>query len=496
MSSCIRAQSTMSTKGVVKGARAVMTIEGLRVNRSELVEIFGKDGIRKLLNKFTIRYPAVAGTYFIKKLICVVTPTVIYMPRFVADKLLTTGVLSSIDVELGDGEMIDLKFSGSPTQNQHTVAQHLMSTTFSEESVSRGLGGVTICMQAGSGKTFLAMYLMGLIKRKTLVIVPNTYLLTQWVTCLRNWTNAEVGEYYGKRKTDGDIVVAIVNSLVMDTFKLGKQVVDSCTFFSRFGFVVLDESHIYSSDVFRRLYVTAQRPYMLAMSATPNEKEHGLDKISHYNVGMLMDAKSIDGYINDDIKFDCDVELVRYNGPAHLTRSILNNKTKLICVPLMLENLISDESRNLLIVHKVLELANRGCNIFVFTDRRLHADALAEILMRDNVIMYGGSDEEHIRLAKHESQIVLTTYAYSSTGVSIDRMTACVLATPRKSKSVQIIGRIFRRNDEFNDCKRFVVDIVDNQCVLKNQLSKRMIAYRERHAFIHESVEDYTKWGN
>ncbi len=70
-------------------------------------------------------------------------------------------------------------------------------------------------------------------------------------------------------------------------------------------------------------------------------------------------------------------------------------------------------------------------------------------------------------------------------------MTACILATPRKSHATQINGRIFRRNDEYSEYKRMIVDIVDNRSILKSQLSKRMVAYKERDAVVDKITVDY-----
>lgn len=476
---------------VAKGPTGVITREGLVVKRSELEQVFGKDGVRRLLNKFTIRYPSIVGTYIIKKTIYISDDKNIFLPRFAASNLLKSGVLGDINVDIHSGEYIDINYTGTPTHNQKAVSDHIMNNYFNEESVHKGLGGVTVFMQAGSGKTYLAMYLLSKIKRKTLIVVPNTYLLTQWVDCLREYTSANIGVYYGKKKVDGDIVVAIINSLVQETLLIEKQPVETHEFFQRFGMVVLDESHMYSSDSFRKIYNIAQCPYMLAMSATPNEKEHGLDKISHYNVGPLLDARSTLGYIQDDFIFSCEVEIVKYNGPSEYTQTILNEKTKMACVASMMDNLIADNYRNTLIINKINEMIEKGMNIFVFTDRRSHAELLADMLVSDNVVMYGGSDEKSIQLAKGISRVVITTYSYSSTGISIDRMTACILATPRKSHATQIIGRIFRRNDKYNKYNRMIVDIVDNRSILKSQLSKRMIAYKERDAIIRETIVNY-----
>ena len=86
----------------------------------------------------------------------------------------------------------------------------------------------------------------------------------------------------------------------------------------------------------------------------------------------------------------------------------------------------------------------------------------------------------------------MTTYPYSSTGVSIDKMDSLILATPRKSKMTQILGRIFRLGGD-QSVKRFIVDIVDNKITLKSQYSARKKVYTNMDAIdgITDVVVDY-----
>ena len=72
-------------------------------------------------------------------------------------------------------------------------------------------------------------------------------------------------------------------------------------------------------------------------------------------------------------------------------------------------------------------------------------------------------------------------------------MNAVILTTPRKSKAKQIIGRIFRLNKENSHIKRFIIDIIDNKSILKNQLYSRMEAYKERECTIYKKNINYNE---
>lgn len=357
------------------------------------------------------------------------------------------------------------------------------------------------------GKTFCAMDIIGKINQKTLIIVPNTYLLKQWIELLKQYfPNNAIGEYYGKKKVDGDIIVAIINSLVNDKFefKIKKNKITKTyeEFYKEFGLVVLDESHIYCTDTFRIVYNRFQSTYMLGLSATPNERVNKCDIISHMNVGHVLEADDIKNYKKSDITFTADVHIIKYNAPDKYINTHMNQKTQMICVPLIIEDFLGDEYRNKLILDELLKLFNLKLNIFVFSERRNHLEylyeqfnyilteqnyedyednlSIPELNINKNIVLYGGSSDIDIENAKNNSKIIFTTYSYSSTGVSIDKMNAVILCTPRKSKSKQIIGRIFRLNKKNNHIKRIIIDIVDNKSVLKNQLYSRMAAYKER----------------
>ena len=400
-----------------------------------------------------------------------------------------------------------------------------MSNIYNDSNIKKGNAGITLQVLAGFGKTFIAMDLIGKLNKKTLIIVPNTYLLKQWVELLTIYfPNNTIGQYYGKNKIDGDIIVGIINSLISDNFVLrtshNKKIKLSYTydtFFEQFGFIILDESHVYCTDTFKVIYNRFQSTFMLGLSATPNERNDKCDLISHAHIGEVLDAHTLPNFIHSDIKFKADVYLIKYDAPDEYTKVHINPTTQMICVPLMIEDIINDTYRNKLILSQILELFDQKLNIFVFSERRNHLEYLYnefnclleekynanfnqylsidtdDLHINNNLVLYGGSSDYDIEIAKTKSNVIFTTYSYSSTGVSIDKMNAVILSTPRRSKAKQIIGRIFRFNEKNNHIKRIIIDIVDNKSVLKNQLYNRMQAYKERECNIIKKNINFTE---
>ena len=167
-------------------------------------------------------------------------------------------------------------------------------------------------------------------------------------------------------------------------------------------------------------------------------------------------------------------------------------------------------------MNELFNLFELKLNIFVFSERRTHLEylynqfnylleekytednynsnlSIPELEINNNLVLYGGSSDDDIETAKNKSNIIFTTYSYSSTGVSIDKMNAVILTTPRKSKAKQIIGRIFRLNKENSHIKRIIIDIIDNKNILKNQLYSRMEAYKERECNIYKKNINYNE---
>lgn len=491
----------MSIKGII-------TQRGLELSINEIKNTFNQDGYKKLLNKFIIRYKSPIGTFYLQKKNYTTDGDTIILPRFSTEKLLASDIIYDLKVNLPIGNNINIEFLGMPTYNQKILADYILDNFYKKNDI--GCCGVTAYLLAGGGKTFLSIYLMSILKKKTLIIVPNTYLLDQWYEILQEYTTGiSIGKYYGKEKKDGDVVIAIINSLTKDNVTFNKKIINSIDYFKEFGFVVLDESHTYCTESFKVIYNKLQCTYMLGLSATPNERLYNLDSISHLNIGPVLIADEIPGFKKLDNKFDASVEIIKYNGPNEFTKSIINNKTNMISTPHMIDNIIADNKRNLLIIKCICDLIDKKLNIFVFSERRAHLEILQDLFneytenkyneltsiedYENNIILYGSSSKDSIDEARTKSNIIFTTYAYSSTGVSINRMTGLILATPRRSKSVQIIGRIFRLNKEYNNIKRYIIDIVDNKTIFKTQLYSRMSAYKERDCEIEHTTILHTE---
>lgn len=365
-----------------------------------------------------------------------------------------------------------------------------------------------------SGKTYLAMDLINRLNKKTLIVVPNTFLLNQWKELLvKYFPDNSIGEFYSKKKIDGDIIVIIIKSAtIKNEFELKQKnnkekiKLSSKEFYKQFGTVVLDESHMYCSKLYRKIFKMSQCMNMIGLTATPYNRNDKLDILSHYGCGKVINVEEIENYVKNDFTFTSHVEVVKYKCSNDFIDVKINPHTNLIEHVHLINNIISDPFRNKFIINKILELNEENKNIFIFSERRKHLEELYELLINNckeklkvsvpelnkNMVLYGGSSKEEISLATSYCNVIFTTYQYSTTGVSIVKMNALILATPRKSNSTQFIGRIFRLGKD-QEKERKIIDIVDERLPLKYQYYKRKKTYSDRECEITISKIKYNE---
>jgi hypothetical protein len=391
------------------------------------------------------------------------------------------------------------KFAG----NQEVVFNHIMNNQFSRENIFNGRAGLILDLAAGEGKSYLATAIINALKCRTVIVCHNSSILDQWVKLLtKMFPKLTIGQYYGKVKKDGDIVVGIINSLVSDNLAIKGVYNNPREFFDSFDMMIMDEVHEYCSDKRRVIYQVAQCPYMMGLSATPNERSDSLDKINHWGCGPILEAEKLEGYSTDDIPFTGRVTCVKYSGPPQWTEHLTNEKLDITSVPLMIGQFCDDPYRLSMIIELALEQHRKGLNVLIFADRRSYLEqiqtgmelAKMESVMLTNdeeltefettaklqsIRLVGGSSSEEFNSAKEVKNIILATYQFFGTGCSIPKLNSVILTTPRKSKSKQFINRIFRLGSNY-DIERQIIDIVDIKTSLKSQWYTRKEYYDKK----------------
>lgn len=510
---------------------ATITPEGVIMPYTLFTQRMGKVA-DAYLKKLTLRYvpntgpPIVAKSYRIERWNGVLT---IILPRTSIDFLLSTGIVSAANVKfpsptrdsapqiLCEGPP-PLTFYAQLFPGQQLVVDEILARYLTPENIAAGRGCCLLNLRAGMGKTWVAAAVVARLGMRALYIAPRRPLCIQAARDIRGCLNDEdtgadavaVSMYKGNgawEKHAADTVTVIV---------INSAITAPAEFIAGYDMLIMDEIHTYCSKermkVFRRL-----RPAVLGMSATTEHRTDKMDPLVHREVafapggvgsgtpGAILRAEEIPGFTYDDVHFDATVVLARYNGPPELTQTLRHESTDKMFMPYMHDQFLRDPARSELAVQYLRELYEwRGPRgeqhtIYVFCEYR---DPLRELQAQFTAAIgadvdapelgefIGGIADAEVQRIKDGARVILTTYGYSGTGVSIDRATAILFLTSRRANMQQILARILRRGGD-QSIRRRIIDIIDNRTPVRNQLTDRKLAYE----FYGMEIEE-AKWAS
>ncbi len=398
------------------------------------------------------------------------------------------------------------------TNNQSAIVEHIYAN-YINPNIYNTLNycknpGCILVAGTGIGKTRIGYGLICKLRRKALVIVPNnTAVMYQWSEearkAINNYDSSNIYiTYYGDGHSDlsGDIVIAIVNSIININGKL----------LDDFGITIFDECHSYCTTQFSKVFWATQSICSIGLTASPDDRLDGFDKSLPWFIGPYINANECLNFVNDnDIVYDVQINIVKYKPDDNKYISYDSNVRRH-------ELIVMDPDRNKIIIDLLTTLMNEKRHIFVFCDRRIHCVRLSEMFKKiyenDNMnlstkqfvcdgfdedddndnnanmpvyIMMGESSQENIYTAKNiedvnKGSIIFTTFSFCKQSIDFPRMNTIILAAPRKSGSKQIIGRILRFGSDINIVRK-VYDIVDVSSPFKSQFVNRLDYYREKN---------------
>ena len=408
------------------------------------------------------------------------SPNSLYIPRFYAfDKY---GLPDKYKMD--DGLDINIKFNGSLRKEQIPIID-LYKQACDEK------GGGLISLKCGGGKTVLALYIISMLKKKTIVVVHKDFLMTQWRDRITQFLpNAKIGKIQQNTIDieNKDIVLAMVQSLSQKEY--------DPNVFSSFGLAVFDECHHLGAEVFSKSMAKVASKYMLGLSATPDRKD-GLRKVFEWFIGpMVYSSKSdknidyietrIYEYMNDDYQYSKIDKIHTKNGPKP-------------CMPRMINNISDCIHRNNFINDLIKTEYEKGRKLLVLGDRREYLNRTEKWIKENintNIVgqYVGGMKTSELRDSQ-EKDIILGTYSMASEGMDIPKLNTIFLASP-KSDVVQSVGRILREKPEVRKFHPLVIDFLDihpNLNVFNKQCDKRISFYKKNNHEIHMIHMDGTK---
>lgn len=328
----------------------------------------------------------------------------------------------------------------------------------------------------GSGKTFIGLFLILALKLRTIIIINNISLGSQWAKLIKNLFGFECGTYNSKKKLVRDITIASVDSLIPRTAdaRNALQLLSN-----QFSFSIFDECHTMCSSKRSIAFSLFQSQYSVALSATP-ERIDGFHKALSFHFGKICEHR-----------------------PSRESTAMFNPEVHFIFLPFkipvtdnfndLLNWIIHNDERNNIIADQICKHKNK--NILLLSDRIKHLSLLQEKLKEKNIdcVKIVGSDKrDKIKIietltnekknsenstahdeSSEESEsrdtensyspnIILSTYLFFGTGLSISKLDTLILASPKKNKInlEQYCGRIFRKGSSSKN-RRLIIDIVD-----------------------------------
>lgn len=356
----------------------------------------------------------------------------------------------------------DLKYTDkfislSPSQNK--IVDILVSNE----------GGL-VQMGCGGGKSISMMGLISKIKQPTLIVVHTTALQKQWLEEIGEKTSGSytLGRLGGNKKAkDGDVVVAIIDSLYSKCYPDGKE--PDFSYLANFGMIIFDECHHISAKSFKDVLDNAPCKYKIGVTGTATRKD-GLHFLVFDSIGdIILDIP--DSELRDritDFTYKMVNTNVEYVIPNRVTYAGKGQKVSNMDFNKFVDFITKSEARNDLICNNVTKDITDGHKVIILTHRVEHAKYLYERLSKiHNGYLIIGDNSKDVDMNKIKTDpnlnFIVANREIASEGLDIPSLSSLhsVIPSTNYQKLKQQLGRIRR----FFEGKLFptITDYVDNQ---------------------------------
>ena len=317
----------------------------------------------------------------------------------------------------------------------------------------------------GSGKSliiyFIVLELLQRTKKKILIVVPTTGLITQLRSDFEDYANTKkISEhihsiYSGQEKvTNKRVVISTWQSL----HDMPEE------FFTQFESIIGDESHLFKAKSLTKILTKLKTcDYRIGTTGTLDGTQvHRL--VLEGLFGSVKQVTSTKELIDREVLVQLKIECLLLDHPQTKRSEI--KRAKYIDE---IEWLVLNDKRN----QFICDLANniKGTVLILFNFVEKHGIPLYKNLSasgkKDSYLICGKTDieeRESIRkiVDRGENSILVASYGTCSTGINIKNIDAIIFASPSKSviRVLQSIGRGLRKSDRKS--KVTVFDICDD----------------------------------
>jgi superfamily II DNA or RNA helicase len=322
-----------------------------------------------------------------------------------------------------------------------------------------------LLLATSAGKSVVMYALTRIFAGKTLVIVPNVSLISQIESdykaySVKNGWSVDDNCTFIFAGQDKNVNKPITISTWQSIYNIKDE-----KWFQQFDNVIVDEVHLASSASLVSIMQRCTNAFFrIGVSGTLDKsKTNEMSLIANFGpVHRIVSAKQLmdDGHVTKAI-----------------VKPIILVYPEKVCKPIRglpyddeLDVVVKSKSRNQFLVNFANSLEGNSLFLFRFVDK--HAEVVKQALIESGttkVVHIISADtpkdvRENLRKLVEETNdnIIISTYALFSTGVSINNLHHVVFASPTKSsvKVLQSIGRSLRKHD--SKALATIWDIVDD----------------------------------
>jgi superfamily II DNA or RNA helicase len=385
-----------------------------------------------------------------------------------------------------DGVDITVRFSGGLRPEQLAPANAFLKAARDP----RHMGGV-LSLPCGAGKTVIALHILSVIGKKTVIVVHKNFLLEQWRERIETFLpGARIGVVKADvcDVRDKDVVIASVQSLSTKSYDLD--------LFADVGLLIVDEVHRTGTNVFSRAFYKTNVKMSLGLSATVKRKD-GMTKVFTWFIGDVVfsvegrrDVVNVLAKRYYDASGTPEGETYReepqgYGGSLNTARMI-NNITAhvprtIAIVAHILEAVCPSASRPSASRPSASRPSAGKRRVLVLSDRKKQLRDIFDRLDASPVScgFYIGGMKSDALAASQDKDVILATFSFASEGFDVPGLDTLVLASP-KTDIEQSVGRILRQRASDRANTPLVIDFVDSFSVFQGQAKKRLAYYRKR----------------
>jgi superfamily II DNA or RNA helicase len=366
-------------------------------------------------------------------------------------------------------EVEDLRHGGQPLNELAFLGELRQDQCRAVEAMAVHDTGILHAPTA-FGKTVTAIGIIAKRRVNTLILTHSRQLLDQWKERIQSFTTGvSVGIIGGgKKKPTEEIDIATYQSLIEKKDNTVSELVQ------RYGQVIIDECHHISAPRYEMLLNELKAKYVLGLTATP-DRQDGHQKIMFMVAGPVRHKVKAE----QGAKFEQTVIAnQRYDQPP----LELRQSDERPHIASVYRWLASNEERNAQITEDVIGAVKQGSHPLLLTERREHAESLAELLTSGGlrvVVLKGAMRAKERKSANEQlasAQVVVATGKYVGEGFDLPRLDTLFLALPIawKGSLAQYAGRLHREIEGKE--KVTIYDYVD--CSLP--MSQRMFQKRKK----------------